>query len=59
MNTSKLLSCAGAQNETVLQCPNKVKYSNEKEFIVLAHNPQPKAFSQMVRVKLRNNKYKP
>ena len=50
-------ACVGSNNDTVLDCPVH-NHTNDKSFIVVAHNTKATNFTQLMRVKLPKVNYK-
>jgi len=59
IQATKVDSCAGSQNNTVLECPiYDNKNDQRSEFILIGHNPSAQTFKKFLRVRLPNLKYK-
>ena len=58
IKASKLQTCIGASNSTVIECPISDKDNeNHQEFIVVVQNQISQSSKQFIRVNLPNNKY--
>lgn len=56
ISAEALSTCTGAQNNTIHDCPIS-QHKDQKQFMVLVHNPAAQTFKQLVHIQLPSDDY--